>query len=78
MKNWIKSNHYEFDITDITTLITIIAVILTIVGFGFIATIIFILNCLFGLVVVIKFTKRFNLLALQLALLALNIFFLIA
>lgn len=66
---------YEFDFSDITTLISVIAVILTICGFWW-ATIIFIINCIVCLVYTLLYIRRINLIILQFALLALNIYFL--
>ena len=66
---------YEFDFTDITTLISVGAVILTLCGFLW-STIIFIVNCVICLVYNAIYVKRINLIILQIALLALNIYFL--
>ena len=73
---WIKGK-YEFDWGDITTLLSVVAVIFTICGYGLIGTAIFIANCGFSIGIVIFKTKRINLLVLQIALLALNIYFLL-
>ena len=73
---WINGK-YEFDWGDVTTLICVLAVILTICGYNLIGTILFIMNSSFSIGVVIFKTKRINLLVLQFALLALNIFFLL-
>ena len=76
MKNWFKGK-YEFDWGDITTLLCVVAVVLTMVGYGVIGTAIFIANCGFSIGVVVFKTKRVNLLVLQIALLVLNIYFLL-
>ena len=73
---WINGK-YEFDLGDVTTLVCVLAVILTICGYNLIGTILFIMNSSFSIGVVIFKTKRINLLVLQFALLALNIFFLL-
>ena len=73
---WINGK-YEFDWGDVTTFVCVLAVILTICGYSLIGTILFIMNSSFSIGVVIFKTKRINLLILQFALLALNIFFLL-
>lgn len=73
---WVNGK-YQFDWGDITTLVCVVAVILTICGYGLIGTALFIANCGFSIGIVIFKTKRINLLVLQFALLALNIFFLL-
>lgn len=75
--NWTDGKRYQFDICDVTTVISVVAVILTIAGLGAAGTIIFILNCLFQIGWTIAKTKRYNLLILNLSLLAFNIYFLI-
>lgn len=75
-KKWVDGK-YQFDVADITTLFTVVAVALTITGNTLAGTIIFIINCLINLVIVIKQAHRINLLILQIALLAFNVYFLI-
>lgn len=73
---WVKDKKYQFDYCDITTLICIVAVIFTICGYPYITTILFIINCCISIILIALQVKRFNLLFLQIALLILNIYYL--
>ena len=74
---WIQEKKYCFDYGDITSLAVVLAVALTICGFAVLGTIIFIINCIASLILTCIYTKRFNLLILNMALLVLNVYFIL-
>lgn len=74
---WIQEKKYIFDYADITTLAVVVAVALTICGFAFLGTLVFIINCIASLILTCFYTKRFNLLILNMALLVLNVYFIL-
>jgi hypothetical protein len=74
---WIQEKKYIFDYADITTLAVVVGVVLTICGFPLVAGVVFVVNSVAGVVLSCKYTKRINLVVLNIALLVLNIFYLI-
>jgi len=79
MKNFfgIIENKYCFEIADMTTIITILNVAFIIMGFWW-APFFGIINCIIGIVINIKNKLHINMYIMQIALLILNIYFLIA
>ena len=74
---WIKEKKYIFDYADITTLAVVAGVVLTICGLPLVAGVVFVINSVVGIVLSCKYTKRINLVVLNVALLVLNMFYLI-
>ena len=74
---WIKEKKYIFDYADITTLAVVVGVVLTICGLPLVAGVVFVINSIVGVVLTCKYTKRINLVVLNVALLVLNMFYLI-
>jgi hypothetical protein len=74
---WIQEKKYKFDYADITTLAVVVGVVLTICGLPLWAGLVFVINSVAGIVLTCKYTKRINLVVLNIALLVLNIFYLI-
>lgn len=72
----IKSNNYQFEIMDIITLLTILNVGFIICGFWY-APIFGLCACVLSIVTMIKNKNHINNYVMQLALIILNIFFLI-
>ena len=75
--NWVETKKYQFDVMDITTVVNVVAVILTICGCALVGTILFIAVCVFSIVWTILKVHRYNVLILNLGLLAFNIYFLV-
>lgn len=73
----IKTDKYRFEIYDLTAIFTIVNVVLIVMGYWSIAPIFGLINCIICLVISIKNHLHINNYLTQLALIILNLYFLL-
>lgn len=68
---------YRFDPTDLIALLYVVGIVLTLCGFAFAGTVVLAIGAVISFVVTCLFAKRLNLLVMGVAIVVLDIFFLL-